>query len=314
MPAIFDHAWQGALAADALAMPAHWYYDRAALDRDYGRVDTFRAPHNPHPDSILWRSKYEPACPEGDILHDQAQYWGERGVHYHQHLSAGGNTVNYQLGQALYVQVKAAGSYDPRAWAEKYVELMRTPNWHSDTYVEEYHRGFFERVCAGKDLLKCGIRDEHIGGLSHVPALMAALPEGPLESYRQQVKTHVTLTHRHSNVLRAADCLVRLLWNIQQGETIPEAIMTKAGDWFSTKKAEQWAKHEDRVVIGEKLSPACYIDQSFPASLYLAWKYHDDPKEGIIANVMVGGDNCHRGAVVGALLGQVAGKDLREEF
>jgi ADP-ribosylglycohydrolase len=44
-----------------------------------------------------------------------------------------------------------------------------------------------------------------------------------------------------------------------------------------------------------------------PASLYLAWKYHDAFDAGVIANAMVGGDNCHRGAVVGSLLGAANG-------
>jgi ADP-ribosyl-[dinitrogen reductase] hydrolase len=52
-------AYEGSLAADALAMPVHWYYDRAALLRDYGPVDEFKAPRNPHPGSILWRSHYQ---------------------------------------------------------------------------------------------------------------------------------------------------------------------------------------------------------------------------------------------------------------
>lgn len=54
--------------ADALAMPVHWYYDRAALDRDYGRLDRYLAPRNPHPDSILWRSRDAPPNARGDIL------------------------------------------------------------------------------------------------------------------------------------------------------------------------------------------------------------------------------------------------------
>ncbi|NBV32629.1 MAG: ADP-ribosylglycohydrolase family protein, partial [Proteobacteria bacterium] len=62
------HAFHGALLADALAMPVHWYYDRIALKRDYGRVDRFLAPRNPHPDSILHRSKYVPLNPKADIL------------------------------------------------------------------------------------------------------------------------------------------------------------------------------------------------------------------------------------------------------
>jgi ADP-ribosylglycohydrolase len=44
-----------------------------------------------------------------------------------------------------------------------------------------------------------------------------------------------------------------------------------------------------------------------PASLYLCWKYHHDAEAGILANAMVGGDNCHRGAVVGSLLAAAQG-------
>jgi ADP-ribosylglycohydrolase len=44
-----------------------------------------------------------------------------------------------------------------------------------------------------------------------------------------------------------------------------------------------------------------------PASLYLAWKYHDNFEAGILANAMCGGDNCHRGAVVGSLLAAANG-------
>ena len=38
---IWLNAYHGSLVADALAMPVHWYYDTAALRRDYGVVDRF---------------------------------------------------------------------------------------------------------------------------------------------------------------------------------------------------------------------------------------------------------------------------------
>jgi ADP-ribosylglycohydrolase len=46
-----------------------------------------------------------------------------------------------------------------------------------------------------------------------------------------------------------------------------------------------------------------YLADAFPASLYLAWKYADDFERGVISNTNLGGDNCHRGALAGALLG-----------
>ena len=60
-------------------------------------------------------------------------------------------------------------------------------------------------------------------------------------------------------------------------------------------------------MIGRYLSPACYIVDAFPAALYLCWKYADDFEAGIRANALVGGDSCHRGAVVGGLLGLANG-------
>ena len=55
------------------------------------------------------------------------------------------------------------------------------------------------------------------------------------------------------------------------------------------------------------LSPACSIDQSFPAVLYLAARYTGDFEEALVANNNVGGDNCHRGAILGAILGTALG-------
>ena len=133
----FPDALLGALAADAVAMPAHWYYDRAALTQDYGEITSYLAPSNPHPGSILWRSSYTVLNPRGDILHDQVPYWGQRGVHYHQFLAAGENTLNFQLAGRLYTQTRELGRYDADAWLAQYVDFMLTPGRHRDTYVEE---------------------------------------------------------------------------------------------------------------------------------------------------------------------------------
>ena len=304
-------AYHGALVADALAMPVHWYYDTAALRKDYGTVDRFMEPRNPHPGSILWRSEYQPLNEKGDILRDQAQYWGQRGIHYHQFLKAGENTLNYRLASELLSFVNEQGGYDADAWLDRYIARMLEPGWHRDTYVEEYHRAFFTRYAQGKKPRKCGISDEHIGGLAMVPALCAALcsPElgTGLTELRMIVKEHVGLTHAHANVLRAADTLVRLLWNVAQGTPVREAIRSEAGDWISGNKSDSWLHQPDEHVIGSRFSPACYIDDAMPAALYLVWKYHRDFSAGIIANATVGGDSCHRGAVVGSILGAACG-------
>lgn len=304
------NAFQGALVADALSMPVHWYYDRLALRRDYGRVDRYLPPRNPHPNSILHRSSYLPVSPAADILHDQAKYWGQAGVHYHQHLRAGENTLNYQLARALYRQIRANGGYDSAAWLRLYCDCMRLPGWHRDTYVEEYHRAFFTNLARGRRLEACGIPDIHIGGLVPVAALFAATGnEG--ETLVSTVKEHVSLTHNAPELVEAAAALVRILLAVEDGVELRESIERHASGWVGRKKMQLWLKQPDEVVVGEILSPACYIKDAFPAALYLSWKYADDFSGGIIANAHCGGDNCHRGSVVGSLLGLTNGVPAR---
>jgi ADP-ribosylglycohydrolase len=60
-------------------------------------------------------------------------------------------------------------------------------------------------------------------------------------------------------------------------------------------------------VIGRRFSTACYVEDSVPAVVYLALKYHDDAENALIVNTNLGGDNASRGAVLGALLGASQG-------
>lgn len=296
----------GALVADAVSMPVHWYYDTNALDRDYPGLDSYAAPKNPHPDSILWRSSYKPLNKDADILHDQAQYWGQRGVHYHQFLPAGDNTLNFLLGVQLYRSTIATGCYEADAWLSLYAQLMCTPGWHRDTYVEEYHRAFFDNRAKGKKLRDCGIQDIHIGGLTPVPFLLAALDalkEPELEKDCALVESHLALTHHGEAVASSGTVLTRILYAVASGRPLRAAIDEHAAAWAKPGQFDTWSRFEDRVVVGRHLTPACYLPDSFTAALYLAWKYHDDFSSGVIANALCGGDNAHRGSVVGSLLG-----------
>ena len=312
-------AFLGSLVADAIAMLGHWYYDTAALDRDYPDLGSlaaaapYLAPRNPHPGSILWRSQWTPASSKFDILREQAAYWGQRGIHYHQFLAAGENTLNHRLAAELFHMVRRDRGYDSGKWLDRYVALMLEPGWHRDTYVEEYHRHFFTNLAAGRKPINCGVRDIHIGGLVTVPALVAAL--GPRHhDLRQIVHVHVGLTHKDDDVLAAADALVRILVDaLPKPDAAPRSpaeavaavrngILEHASDWISAAKLTAWEKLSDRQLVGGTLSTACYIDDAFPAALALAWRHAGNFAAGVAANARCGGDNCHRAAVVGSLL------------
>ena len=310
MKEIYKNSMLGSLAADALAMPIHWYYDTQKLDRDYDQLTGYVAPQNPHSDSILWRSRYIPRNARGNILHDQIKYWGQREIHYHQFLAAGENTINYQLGKELYLTILEYGAYDSDKWLARYIECMLDGGWHKDTYLEEYHRAFFDNYAKGLAPIDCGIDDLHIGGLSHVPCLLSGLTEigvVDLDEQLLQVEKHVRLTHRNQHVSEAAAAMTHILYSLREGLDLRKALDSHAKPWASAGQFDTWTHFSDRTVIGRQLTMACYLPESFTASLYLCWKYAEDVSAGIIANAHCGGDNCHRGAVVGALLGAANG-------
>ena len=299
----------GLFLGDALAMPVHWYYDRAALNRDYGEVRDLVAPRNPHPDSILFRSQYTPRNPDADILHDQARYWGRPGVHYHQHLAAGENTLNLKLVQLLLETLAQAGGYDSALYLDRMIAFMRDPHSHRDTYAEEWLRGFFERRAQGYDLRDCGVTEKHIGGLGGPVALLIHHRNDP-ERARAVAHEHRELTHKGPAMEEALDAVADVLLPVLAGVPLPEAIdqaKRASGNRLLAKDFQSLAKRDDLEVIGRLLSPACYVADAVPAVFYLARKYADQPEEGLIANTMAGGDNCYRGVVLGALLGAAGG-------
>jgi len=306
------NALWGAFVGDALAMPVHWYYDRGALRRDYGTVANYLAPKNPHPDSILWRSRCDLLQPQYDILHDQRPYWGRRDVHYHQFLVPGENTLNLKLAEVLLASIQDKSGYDVDAYLDRYIDFLRQPGRHNDTYIEECHRHFFENLARGMSPRAAGKSDSHIGGLVAVPIIAALHHENP-SAARAAVRTHVGLTHCCPETLAFADSLTCLLLAVFDGTSMLEAAEDVAHAVPDARlvpaRLVDWAAEPDAQVVGGRLSNACYVDEAFPSVLYLALKYAGNFEQGLIANTNLGGDNCHRGAVLGALLGAASDSD-----
>ncbi|HBH30198.1 MAG: ADP-ribosylglycohydrolase family protein [Desulfofustis sp. PB-SRB1] len=292
----------GMFIGDALAMPVHWYYDRSALRRDYGVVDAYLSPRNPHPDSILYRSSWRPVRPELDIRHEQARYWGTAGVHYHQFLAAGENTLNMKLARQLLLLLERDTSYDASRWLAVMIEFLTSAGTHKDTYLEEYLRHFFDNLGRGIEPERCGRSDEkHIGGFTQLLPLYCGLAH-PDEKL---LLNHLALTHGGQLMRTWGSLLVRILNEIMAGSSVSSALAETVPDDApcSPKRLHGLSRFADEQVVGRHFSTACYVDDAVPAALYLASRYEDDPRQALIANTMCGGDNCGRGVVIGALLG-----------
>jgi ADP-ribosylglycohydrolase len=69
---------------------------------------------------------------------------------------------------------------------------------------------------------------------------------------------------------------------------------------------------DTREAIAE-FGQMCEIDAAFPATIHLIMKYENDFKQGMIENVMAGGDSAGRGLLVGMVLGAHAGMEAIPE-
>lgn len=311
-PRRIRNALWGTFIGDALAMPVHWYYDRGALGRDYGVVTDYLAPRNPHPDSILWRIPCDPPEPAGDILHDQRQYWSRRDIHYHQFLGPGENTLNLKIAEELLVSIRACAGYRADDYLERYLAFLRQPGRHQDTFVEDCHRNFFHNLAKGLPPRAAATPDSHIGGLVSVP-ILAALHHADPTAARATVREHVAWTHACPDMLGAADALTCLLLALFDGVPLGDAAEDVARRVPEARLAPSrltgWLEEPDDEVVGGRLSNACHVDEAFPSVLFLALKYAANFEAGLVANTNLGGDNCHRGALLGALLGAACDGD-----
>lgn len=130
----------GVYIGDALAMPAHWYYDISQLRTDHGVIRGYVAAKTHMRGSILNLSNTGGGGRGGDsgtivgdvINHGKRKYW-KRGADYfyHQGLRAGENTLEAHVTRVLARSIADRGKYDPDAFLEGYVKFMTTPGAYS---------------------------------------------------------------------------------------------------------------------------------------------------------------------------------------
>ncbi len=318
----------GMLVGDALAMPVHWYYRLSDLQRDFGEVRDFQAPKAHHPSSIMSLSSTARAgrgAQSGDvvgevILKGKKHHWGPPNRHYHQGMQAGENTLNALCARLVLRSMTRQKMHDTADFLSAYVDFMITPDSHNDTYAESYHRDFFANWARGVPAHECAGETGHdtasVGGLVGLaPVILGTAAQQGADAAVTAALTQLRLTHLSHPLEVFARAYAQILAGLVfspptdmvawlQSHASPlgkglSALLAKAPG--STVNVSQ--------VIGGIYSPACYIEDSFPCVLYLAARYHQDFEAALIANTNAGGDNCHRGAVLGALMGAWLGYD-----
>ena len=259
------------------------------------------------------------------ILKGRRKYWGLANQHYHQQMRAGENTLNAHCARVVMRTLQAnTGRYDKQSFLDDYIDFMTAdPPRHPDTYAESYHRGFFANLESGKAKDLCGAVTHDtpsIGGLVTIaPIVLSERLQGrPLAEVQGHCLQHLFLTHPDKDLGHICAVYVELLDSLlfRDQDQSPHELLARAAKVSIGLDLPALLKrtHDDMHVVGSLYSPACYISGSWPSVLYLAYKYAAEPKQALLVNTNLGGDNVHRGAVLGAILGLINAATIDEFF
>eukprot|EP00054_Salpingoeca_dolichothecata_P009043 m.51199 g.51199 ORF g.51199 m.51199 type:complete len:466 (+) comp18127_c0_seq1:91-1488(+) len=303
--------------ADALAMPVHWYYDPPAIDREFGGpIREYRSPNLQAKNGIMnnhWAAnKHHSQDLVGTVINRNGaeKVWARRGAHFHEGMKAGQNTLNALCARVVMRSIyETKGLYNKDNFLKKYVEFMTGENTHNDVYCEAIHRQFFWNYKQGVSLDQCAGEENHdtasAGGLVMLaPVALSCINLG-VDQAVKSTQQQLALTHISERLSCHVDLYVRMMYEVLAGQPLREVVQ-RAGlllGWNIKEIVDSGLP--DRQVVGRQgmFDLPCYVHCSFPVVLYLAYKYHDDINEALLANVNVGGENCHRGSALGALMG-----------
>lgn len=324
--------------ADSLSMPVHWYYNPLDIIKAFpGGIKKFEAAPAMHPTSIMdlhstnagGRGAQLSATGKeivGDvILKGKREYWGIANQHYHQGLVAGDNTLNAHCARLVTRTLNANnGRYSADSFLDNYIAFMTsdTPQ-HPDSYAESYHRGFFANLTKGLSPHKCGSVTHDtasVGGLVTIAPIAIAelLFERSLPRVQALCNEHLFLTHPDKKLGEICNAYVELIDALlfrdpEDNAKNHMAQIAKKSVGLDVERLVQ-KNRSDNEVVGGIFSKACYIDDSWPSLLYLAYKYCDAPEHALLTNTNLGGENCHRGSVLGVLVGLASADGLDEFF
>ena len=139
-----------------------------------------------------------------------------------------------------------------------------------------------------------------------------------LDQVKHLCETHLRLTHPDDTLSAVCGHYVELINRLlfREADQSVEEIIKDVARRSARLDLEKLMRKSlgDSQVIGRTYSSACYISGSWPGVLYLAFKYRHSVMAGLVANTNLGGDNVHRGAVLGVLLSLATGSSDLDKF
>ena len=257
--------------ADSLALGAHWIYDTARIQEEFGRVDHFL---KPLPDT------YHSPKDRGEFTH-----YGDQSM-------------------VLLESIAARGAFDLDDFSRRWRALF---NGYKG-YFDQATKATLHHFSQGKNPREAGSSSSDLAGASRISSLVCRYAQD-LDALVSAARDQTRMTHNHPVVLDGAEFFARLCWKILQGERPVPAIRDVTAERFKDSPLSEWvgkglaSKEEDSVAVIGRFGQSCHVDEAFCGVVHLIAKYERDLKEALIQSVMAGGDSAGRGMMVGMVLG-----------
>jgi ADP-ribosylglycohydrolase len=264
-------------AADALSLGVHWIYNTNVIDKKWGRVEEYIKPERP---------TYHPTKDLGELTH-----YGD---------------------QTLVLLKSIAGStgFDLNRFANRWQEFFKS----YEGYFDGATKATLENFAAGKGPANAGSDSDDLAGAARIVPL-AFCYRNDLEKLIAAARAQTALTHNNRTVIESAEFFGRVVWQVLHGEAPTAAINLVLGQGFDRAPYAKWVTDGLNSVETDTrqamldFGQMCEIEAAFPCVVHLIARYENNLTEGLIENVMAGGDSAGRGLIVGMILGAHLGID-----
>jgi ADP-ribosylglycohydrolase len=260
------------LAADSLALGAHWEYDQTRIEDALGRVTTLLPPK--------LSNQFHPNRREGDLSH-----YGDQVL-------------------VLLDSVTANGRFDLHAFRDAWLARMQNYDGYLDRATRETLRNFEE----GMPPESSGAQSSDFSAAARIAPLFTVYLDD-LAGLVAAARAQTLMTHNSELVADGAEFFARAVYAILHGATVREGLDSAAEAGYRQLPAEDWlaftymSADEDARMAIARFGQSCGMKGAFHGVVHLVTHYEAEPQTALIENVMAGGDSCARGLMAGLVLG-----------
>lgn len=262
--------------ADSLALGAHWIYDTSQIDEKLGRVDTLLKP---------LKNSFHPTKDRGDFTH-----YGDQTI-------------------VLLESIAANKGFELDRFAQSWQRFMKGYNGYRDHATKDALNNFN----AGKKPEESGSPSTDLGGAARIAPVVYAY-QNDLHMLITAAKAQTAMTHNDPNVIQSAVFFSQLASSVLLGTAPTEAIRGIVNQGSLGEPLNHWIKkgldsvHSDTRTMIKQFGQMCDTAAALPGVVHLISKFEGDLKQGLIENVMAGGDSAARGMLAAMIIGAHVGE------